>query len=227
MGMDQIRQLQEIIMHELKDPRIDPMTSVTKVEVAPDLKTCRAYISVLGGQESLDSTVKGLKQAEGFIRHELALTVNLRNTPNIHFIPDTSIAYGVGIVDEARIDEINILQADYEAMRIALQKTSDMLKAKGLTDKGPDLLLNDAVTIPDVEIEQIPIIKGDAKSVSIAAASVLAKVTRDHLMQQYDTEYPQYGFAKHKGYGTAAHIAALKEFGPCPIHRRSFIKKFV
>ena len=142
-------------------------------------------------------------------------------------IQEKAIAYGVGIVDEARIDEINILQADYEAMRIALQKTSDMLKAKGLTDKGPDLLLNDAVTIPDVEIEQIPIIKGDAKSVSIAAASVLAKVTRDHLMQQYDTEYPQYGFAKHKGYGTAAHIAALKEFGPCPIHRRSFIKKFV
>ena len=142
-------------------------------------------------------------------------------------IQENAIAYGVGIVDEARIDEINILQADYEAMRIALQKTSDMLKAKGLTDKGPDLLLNDAVTIPDVEIEQIPIIKGDAKSVSIAAASVLAKVTRDHLMQQYDTEYPQYGFAKHKGYGTAAHIAALKEFGPCPIHRRSFIKKFV
>lgn len=98
------RQLQEIVMRELKDPRIDPMTSVTKVEVAPDLKTCRAYISVLGSQESLDNTVRGLKQAEGFIRHELAATVNLRNTPSINFIADTSIAYGVGMTH--RIDEV-------------------------------------------------------------------------------------------------------------------------
>ena len=91
----------------------------------------------------------------------------------------------------------------------------------------PDLLLNDAVTIPGVEINQVPIIKGDAKSVSIAAASILAKVTRDHMMVEYDTLFPEYGFAKHKGYGTAAHIAALKEYGPTPIHRRSFIKNFV
>ena len=91
----------------------------------------------------------------------------------------------------------------------------------------PDLLLNDAVTIPGVAINQVPIIKGDAKSVSIAAASILAKVTRDHMMVEYDTLFPEYGFAKHKGYGTAAHIAALKEFGPAPIHRRSFIKNFV
>ena len=98
------KQLQEIVMHELKDPRIDPMTSVTKVEVAPDLKTCRAYISVLGSQESLDSTVRGLKQAEGYIRRELAATVNLRNTPSINFIADTSIADGVGMTH--RIDEV-------------------------------------------------------------------------------------------------------------------------
>lgn len=98
------KQLQEIVMHELKDPRIDPMTSVTKVEVAPDLKTCRAYISVLGSQESLDSTVRGLKQAEGYIRRELAATVNLRNTPSINFIADTSIAYGVGMTH--RIGEV-------------------------------------------------------------------------------------------------------------------------
>ena len=91
----------------------------------------------------------------------------------------------------------------------------------------PGLLLNDAVTIPGVEIPQVPIVKGDAKSLSIAAASIMAKVTRDHLMVEYDQIYPQYGFAKHKGYGTAAHIAALKEYGPCPIHRRSFITRFV
>lgn len=90
----------------------------------------------------------------------------------------------------------------------------------------PQLLLNDAVNIPQVEILQVPIIKGDAKSVSIAAASILAKVTRDHMMAEYDAIYPGYGFGKHKGYGTAAHIQALKELGPCPIHRRTFIKNF-
>lgn len=116
-----------------------------------------------------------------------------------------------------RIDEINILQATYEAMRQAIAKL----------DPAPQILLNDAVTIPQVAIPQVPIIKGDAKSVSIAAASILAKVTRDHMMEEYDKEYPEYGFAKHKGYGTAAHIAALKEFGPTPIHRRTFITKFV
>lgn len=97
------RQLQEIIMRELKDPRVDPMTSVTKVEVAPDLKTCKAYISVLGSGEALKGTIEGLTKAEGFIRHELARTVNLRNTPSIRFIADDSIAYGVGmarIIDE-------------------------------------------------------------------------------------------------------------------------------
>ena len=91
----------------------------------------------------------------------------------------------------------------------------------------PEILLNDAVTIPGVDIMQVPIVKGDAKSVSIAAASILAKVTRDRMMMEYDQIYPEYGFAKHKGYGTAAHIAALKEYGPCPIHRRTSIKKFV
>ena len=121
------------------------------------------------------------------------------------------------MVSPARIDEINILQATYEAMRAAIGGLSQM----------PDLLLNDAVTIPGMEIPQIPIVKGDAKSVSIAAASILAKVTRDHLMAEYDKLYSGYGFAKHKGYGTAAHIAALRELGPSPIHRRTFIKNFV
>ena len=129
-------------------------------------------------------------------------------------------------MDEKRIDEINILQADYEAMRIAVQKTSAMLQAKGLAD-APGLLLNDAVTIPGLEIPQESIIKGDAKSVSIAAASILAKVTRDQLMEAYDAQYPEYGFARNKGYGTKEHIEALKRLGPCLIHRRSFIGHFV
>ncbi len=150
----------------------------------------------------------------------------LRREALLPEIKEKAIAYGIGIVDEKRIDEINILQADYEAMRIAVQKTSAMLQAKGLADT-PGLLLNDAVTIPGVEIPQESIIKGDAKSVSIAAASILAKVTRDQLMEAYDAQYPEYGFARNKGYGTKEHIEALKRLGPCPIHRHSFIGHFV
>lgn len=132
-------------------------------------------------------------------------------------IKEKAVAYGIGIVSPQVIDEINILQATYEAMRQAISQLNVI----------PEILLNDAVIIPGVDIMQVPIVKGDAKSVSIAAASILAKVTRDRMMMEYDQIYPEYGFAKHKGYGTAAHIAALKEYGPCPIHRRTFIKKFV
>ena len=132
-------------------------------------------------------------------------------------IKEKAVAYGIGIVSPQVIDEINILQATHEAMRQAISQLNVI----------PEILLNDAVTIPGVDIMQVPIVKGDAKSVSIAAASILAKVTRDRMMMEYDQIYPEYGFAKHKGYGTAAHIAALKEYGPCPIHRRTFIKKFV
>lgn len=131
-------------------------------------------------------------------------------------IMEKAVATGIGMASPARIDEINILQATYEAMREAIGKLGVM----------PEILLNDAVTIPEVIIPQVPIIKGDAKSVSIAAASILAKVTRDRLMVQYDEIMPQYGFAKNKGYGSAEHIAALKKYGPTPIHRRSFIKNF-
>lgn len=132
-------------------------------------------------------------------------------------IMEQALAVGIGMASPQRIDEINILQATYEAMRLAIQNLS--IK--------PDILLNDAVTIPDVDIRQIPIVKGDAKSISIGAASIIAKVTRDRLMVEYDALLPEYGFASHKGYGTAAHIAALKAHGPTPIHRRSFIQKFV
>ena len=132
-------------------------------------------------------------------------------------IKEEAVTYGIGIIDAARIDEINILQATYEAMRSAINNLNP----------SPDILLNDAVTIPKVDIKQVPIIKGDAKSISIAAASVLAKVTRDRIMEEYDKKYPEYGFAKHKGYGTKQHIQALEQFGASPIHRRTFITKFV
>lgn len=128
-------------------------------------------------------------------------------------IREKAVASGVGIVGPGRIDEINILQADYEAMCQAIGTLSVM----------PQILLNDAVRIPQVLIPQVPIIHGDARSMSIAAASVLAKVTRDRLMLEYDAVYPEYGFAQHKGYGTAAHYEALRKYGPCPIHRRSFL----
>ena len=132
-------------------------------------------------------------------------------------IMEKAVAVGIGMASPARIDEINILQATYEAMREAISKLSVR----------PDLLLNDAVTIPGVDIRQVPIIKGDVKSISIGAASIVAKVTRDRMMVEYDKIMPEYGFASNKGYGSAEHIAALKKVGPSPIHRASFIKNFV
>ena len=132
-------------------------------------------------------------------------------------IMEKALAVSVGMASPARIDEINILQATYKAMQQAISKLS--IK--------PDLLLNDAVTIPDDEIEQIPIIKGDAKSASIAAASIVAKVTRDRMMKEYDIIYPGYDFAKNKGYGTKAHIEGIKKQGICDIHRRTFVKKYI
>lgn len=132
-------------------------------------------------------------------------------------IKEKAISYAVGMADVETIDEINILQADYIAMRQAISKLS----------VEPQILLNDAVTIPSVKQPQVPIIKGDAKSISIAAASIVAKVERDRLMCVYDDMYPEYGFARNKGYGSAEHIEAIKKYGPCEIHRKTFIKHFV
>lgn len=132
-------------------------------------------------------------------------------------IMEKAVAAGIGMVSPARIDEINILQATYEAMRKAIANLSVR----------PDVLLNDAVTIPEVDIFQVPIIKGDEKSVSIAAASIIAKVTRDRLMVEYDSVIPGYGFASNKGYGTKAHIAGIRELGVSPIHRMTFVGKYI
>ncbi len=129
-------------------------------------------------------------------------------------IKTKAVSYGIGIVDHNIIDEMNILQATYEAMRIAVSKLNPE----------PDVCLNDAVTIPDLNRLQVPIIKGDAKSVSIAAASILAKVTRDRLMKGLAEDYPEYGFEKHKGYGTKAHMDAIRQHGPSPVHRKTFLK---
>lgn len=128
-----------------------------------------------------------------------------------------AVSVGIGYNSPERIDEINILQATLEAMREAVSKLTVT----------PCVLLNDAVTIPGIDIKQVPIIKGDAKSVSIAAASIVAKVTRDRLMVEYDKVYPEYKFASNKGYGSAEHIEALKKYGKTPIHRNSFIGNFI
>ena len=132
-------------------------------------------------------------------------------------IMEKAVSVACGMADQDVIDDINILNADYEAMKQAISK---------LTVK-PDILLNDAVTIPGVDIRQVPIIKGDTLSASIAAASIVAKVTRDRMMVEYDSIYPGYDFASNKGYGSAKHIEAIKSLGPCPIHRRSFIHAFI
>ena len=132
-------------------------------------------------------------------------------------IMEQAVSVGIGMVSPQRIDEINILQATYEAMREAIHNLS--IK--------PDILLNDAVRIPEVAIEQVPIIKGDEKSISIGAASIIAKVTRDRLMLEYHRIMPEYQFDSNKGYGSKGHIEALKTYGPSPIHRKSFIGHFV
>lgn len=132
-------------------------------------------------------------------------------------IMEKAVSIGVGIVSAEFIDEFNILQATYRAMRIAIKKLNVT----------PDLLLNDAVTIPSVSIKQVGIVKGDARSISIAAASIIAKVTRDNIMVEYDKQYPEYDFVSNKGYGSKKHIEALKKVGASPLHRQTFIKNFV
>ena len=132
-------------------------------------------------------------------------------------IMEKALAVGVGVISHQRIDEINIVQATYEAMQEAVAKLAIV----------PDVLLNDAVTIPKLTQKQVPIVKGDAKSISIAAASIIAKVTRDRMMEAYDSKYPGYHFASNKGYGSKVHIEAIKELGPCEIHRRTFLRNIL
>ena len=139
-----------------------------------------------------------------------------------------AIAYGVGIISQEEIDKINILNATKEGLTLAIKEMEKDLKEKQRGFEKPEIILVDALT--KIDTDHIPyrsIIKGDAKSYSIAAASIIAKVTRDRIMREWDEVYPMYGFAKHKGYGTASHIAAIKEYGRCPLHRRSFVKNIV
>lgn len=143
-------------------------------------------------------------------------------------IIEEAVAYGVGIISQEEIDRINILNATKEGLTLAIKEMENDLKDKNRNIEKPDIILVDALT--KIDTDHIPyksIIKGDAKSYSIAAASIIAKVTRDRIMRQWDEVYPVYGFAKHKGYGTANHINAIKEYGLCPLHRHSFVKNIV
>lgn len=132
-------------------------------------------------------------------------------------IMEQAISVGIGMSSPEEIDELNILNATYKAMQRAVRNGSIQ----------PDILLNDAVTIPELPMKQVPIVKGDAKSMSIACASIVAKVTRDRMMVEYDKQYPEYGFASNKGYGSKAHEEAIEKYGITEIHRKSFLKKFL
>ena len=155
-----------------------------------------------------------------YLKIEIYLSYDSNDEALFEEIKEKSLAYGISLVDNHRIDEINILQATYEAMRNALADAVKMANGKV-----PGMILVDHVHIPEVEISQMSITHGDAQSVSIASASILAKVSRDRLMKEYDEKYPQYAFAKHKGYGTKAHYEALAQYGPSEIHRMTFLKK--
>ena len=209
------RKKQESFENELK--RLDAMSSYEK--------EYRTFGFVCGIDEAGRGPLAGPVTAGAVILPETAVIPGLNDSKKLtekkreelyDVIFRQAVCAGVGIVSPGRIDEINILQATYEAMRMAVAS----LKTR------PDVLLNDAVMIPQLPLRQVPIIKGDQKSVSIAAASILAKVTRDRIMMEYDRLYPEYGFAGNKGYGSAAHIEALKKYGPCPIHRKTFIGHF-
>ena len=132
-------------------------------------------------------------------------------------IKNEALDYGIGIVDNNKIDEINILNATILAMK----------KAVSQLERKPDYLLIDALNIPNLDINQNAIVKGDSKSISIAGASILAKVTRDNIMYEYDKMYPEYGFKNHKGYGTDEHYDAIRKYGLTPIHRKSFLKNII
>jgi ribonuclease HII len=156
--------------------------------------------------------LRGLPEALQGIHDSKQLSARMREVLYAGLICRPEIRFGIAWVDASLIDQINILQATHRAMNLALAKL----------DPPPRHVLVDGLRVKTLEFSQTPIVSGDALSYSIAAASILAKVTRDRLMVEFDREYPGYGFSGHKGYGTPEHLAALKERGPCPIHRHSF-----
>lgn len=226
-GMDSRKGVQNIIVQYRKKAKalLEELERLEKMQVF-EQKYGERYAVICGVDEAGRGPLAGPVVAGACILPGDARILYLNDSKKLSAkkrellydeICEKAVAWGVGIVSPQRIDEINILQATYEAMQQAVAS----LKTK------PELLLVDAVTIPAVTQKQVGIVKGDARSVSIAAASILAKVTRDRIMVELDALYPEYGFAQNKGYGSAEHIAALQEHGPCPVHRETFITHFV
>jgi ribonuclease HII len=185
----------------------------------------KGYSFIAGADEAGRGPLAGSVVAAAVILPENVFIENLNDSKQLSAVQrdrlfievkEKAISYGIGIVDEKCIDEVNILNAT----KIAMKQAIEALKPQ------PDILLIDAVKLDGIQIPQVNIIKGDTLSISIAAASILAKVTRDRMIDEMDSLYPQYGFLKHKGYGTKDHIEAIKKFGICPIHRLSFTKNF-
>ena len=190
-----------------------------------ELKTQRGSILICGVDEAGRGPLAGPVCAAAVILPEGYEIPGLNDSKQLTdkkrrelfpIIKEQAIAYGISMVDEKIIDEINILNATFQAMHEAIAQ----LEPK------PDLALIDGNRVTDFGVEAMAVVKGDARDASIAAASILAKVTRDMYMEKMDQEYPQYGFAVHKGYGTRRHYDAIREYGMCPIHRRTFLKKF-
>lgn len=204
------------------DKEIERLKELSKFEKEAYLQGCR-YVA--GIDEAGRGPLAGPVVAACVMLPEGCLIEGLNDSKKLSpakretlydIILEKAVSFGVGIVDEKCIDEINILNAT----KLAMTKAVEQVKPQ------PDLLLIDALQLKDVMIRQEAIIKGDALSISIAAASVIAKVTRDRLIDEADSVYPLYGFKRHKGYGTSEHINAIKKYGICPIHRISFTKNF-
>ena len=191
-----------------------------------DLARADGFVSVCGIDEAGRGPLAGPVFAAAVILPEHTEIPGLNDSKKLSakkreelfdVIQSAALAWGIGFATEQEIDEINILQATFRAMK----RACDALSVR------PDLALVDGNRIPPMDVPVRTIVKGDSLSANIAAASILAKVSRDRLMLQVDEMYPQYGFAQHKGYGTALHIEMLQKFGPSPVHRRSFLKKIV
>ena len=208
----------------MKEKELERLTNLKKLE--KELHT-KGFKNICGIDEAGRGPLAGPVVVAGVIMPEDSMIEGVNDSKKVsekkreklyEEITKEAISYGVAIIDQNEIDRINILNATKHGLTTSIKE----LKVK------PDIILVDALTkIDTCGIPYNSIIKGDAKSYSIAAASIIAKVTRDRIMRQWDEVYPQYGFAKHKGYGTAAHIAAIKENGICPLHRLSFVKKFI
>ena len=208
----------------MKEKELERLTNLKQIE--NELHT-RGFKNICGIDEAGRGPLAGPVVVEGVIMPQDSMIEGVNDSKKISEkkrellydkIIDEAVSYSVAIIDQNTIDEINIVQATKKGV-------TDVVK--GL-DIRPDLIIIDALTHIDTDgVPYESIIKGDAKCYSIGAASIIAKVTRDRIMREWDTVYPQYGFAQHKGYGTAKHIAALKEYGPCPLHRKTFITHFV